>query len=139
MTNQFKGILYASTTALFWGFLAIAIKLGTQEFNVINLVWFRFTFAFSMLFIYYLITDRSKLKILYKAPFILLIAATALALNYLGFTSGVHYTSPTTAQVVIQLGPILLGLVGFIFFKEKICSKVSVPLGVSPDKVKSLV
>lgn len=131
MSNQLKGILYASTTAVFWGFLAIAIKLGTQEFNVINLVWFRFTFAFSMLFSYYLFTDRSKLKILYKAPFILLIAAAALGLNYLGFTSGVHYTSPTTAQVVIQLGPILLGLVGFIFFKEQINKRQMLGFGVA--------
>jgi len=131
MQNHLKGILYASTTALFWGFLAIALKLGTQEFNVVNLVWFRFTFAFLALFSYYLITDRSKLKILVHPPLILLVAATALALNYYGFTNGIKYTSPTTAQIVIQLGPILLGLVGFVFFKEKINKRQMLGFGVA--------
>lgn len=131
MSNQLKGILYASTTALFWGFLAIALKLGTQEFNVINLVWFRFTFAFLSLFLYYLFTDRSKLKILIKPPLILLVAALGLAINYFGFTNGVHHTSPTTAQIVIQLGPMLLGLVGFVFFKEKINKRQMLGFGVA--------
>jgi drug/metabolite transporter (DMT)-like permease len=120
MTDQLRGVLYASVTAFFWGFLAIALKAATQKFEVVNLVWFRFVFAFIVLFAYYLIVDRKQLKILIQPPLLLLIAALGLALNYYGFTNGVHHTSPSTAQVVIQFGPILLGLVGFVFFKEKI-------------------
>ena len=120
MSDQLKGILYASITSLFWGFLAIALKIGTSEFNITTIVWFRFTFAFTILFSYFLITDYRKLKILLKPPFILLIAALALAFNYFGFTKGIQLTSPTTAQVVVQFGPILLGIVGVLFFKEKI-------------------
>jgi len=131
MPNHLKGIIYASITALFWGFLAIAVKVGTQEFNVVNIVWFRFTFAFGALFVYFLITDRSKLKILIHPPLLLLIAALGLALNYYGFTSGILYTSPTTAQIVIQLGPISLGLVGFLFFKEKINKRQMLGFGVA--------
>ena len=120
MSKQLKGILYASITAFFWGFLAIALKVGTQEFDVVSIVWFRFTFAFAALFLFFLITDKSKLKILWHPPLLLLIAALALALNYYGYTVGVQLTSPNTAQVIIQFGPILLGLVGFLFFKESL-------------------
>ncbi len=120
MSNQLKGIIYASITAFFWGFLAIALKIGTYEFQTVTIVWFRFTFAFIVLFLFYLITDKSKLKILLHPPLLLLLAATALALNYFGYTKGVELTSPSTAQVVIQFGPILLGVVGFVFFKEKL-------------------
>ena len=52
-----------------------------------------------------------------------MIAAIALAINYFGFTKGVELTSPTTAQVVIQFGPISLGIVGILFFKEKITKR----------------
>jgi len=120
MANQLKGILYASITSLFWGFLAVALKLGTIEFEITTIVWFRFTFAFAILFFYFLFTDYRKLKILIKPPFILILAALAIAINYLGFTKGVEMTSPITAQVIIQFGPILLGVVGVLFFKEKI-------------------
>lgn len=131
MTDQLKGVLFASVTAFFWGFLAIAIKIGTQAFDVINLVWFRFTFAFIVLFGYYLIRDPKQLKILIKPPLLLLIAALGLALNYYGFTNGVHHTSPNTAQVVIQFGPIMLGVVGFIFFKEKINKTQMIGFGIA--------
>ena len=120
MPNQTKGLIFASITALFWGFLAIAIKVATQEFPVVNIVWFRFAMAFVFLFLYFLIADKQKLKILFHPPLLLLLAALALALNYYGFTNGVNHTDPNTAQVIIQFGPIMLGMVGFLFFKEKI-------------------
>ena len=120
MSNQLKGILYASITAFFWGFLAIALKVGTYEFQIITIVWFRFAFAFVILFSFFLITDKKQLKILIRPPLLLVLAALGLAINYFGYTKGVELTSPNTAQVVIQFGPILLGVVGVVFFKEKI-------------------
>lgn len=131
MTNQLKGVLYASVTALFWGFLAIAIKVSTQSFDVVNIVWFRFAFAFIALFSFYLIKDPKQLKILIQPPLLLLIAALGLALNYYGYTNGVLHTSPNTAQVVIQFGPISLGLVGFLFFKEKINRVQMIGFGIA--------
>ena len=49
-----------------------------------------------------------------------IVAALGLSINYIGFTTGIHYTSPNTAQVVMQIGPILLGIIGFLVYKEKI-------------------
>lgn len=120
MNNQLKGVLFASVTAFFWGFLAIALKVATAKYDVAALVWFRFTLAFSVLFLIYLIKKPAQLKIIIRPPFLLIVAALGLALNYYGFTNGVMHTSPNTVQVVIQFGPIMLGLVGFVFFKEKI-------------------
>ncbi len=118
--NQYKGVIYASITALFWGFLAIALKVGLQFIPAVNIVWFRFFFAFLILFVYYIIFQPKKLAIFKKPPLLAIIAALGLSLNYFGFTTGIHYTSPSTAQVVMQLGPILLGIVGFVVYKEKI-------------------
>ena len=43
------GLLMAGTTALLWGFLAIALKVAVADVDVPTIVWFRFTFAFTAL------------------------------------------------------------------------------------------
>lgn len=52
-------------------------------------------------------------------PFLLILASISLGLNYLGFISGVHYTTPSIAEIFIQTGAILLAISGFIFFRER--------------------
>ncbi len=118
--NRFKGVIFASVTAFFWGFLAIALKMGTNVIDPMTIVWVRFFIAFIVLFIYFLITKRAYLKIMYQPPWLLVVAALGLGLNYVGFLNGVSHTSPSTAQVMIQIGPILLGLSGVFFLKEKV-------------------
>ncbi|RUT73065.1 DMT family transporter [Ancylomarina longa] len=126
-----KGVLYAMLTALLWGFLPIFLKISLEEIPPMTIVWFRFTFAFLVLFIYYLITDKSQLKIIKRPPMLLVLAAIALGVNYLGFLQGVNYTSPSNAQIIIQTGPILLALVGFIVFKERINFKQTIGFGIA--------
>lgn len=120
MKDQNKGLLYALTTMFFWGFLAIALKIAVKQVEPFTIVWIRFVFAFAFLFIYFLIKDPSQLKILIKPPLKLVFAALALGVNYIGFMLGIQYTSPSNAQVIIQVGPILLAIAGIVLFKEKI-------------------
>jgi drug/metabolite transporter (DMT)-like permease len=54
---------------------------------------------------------------------LLIFGALGLAANYYSIIKGVDYTTPTTTQLVIQFGPILLGISGFIVYKEKLTSK----------------
>ncbi|WP_372753016.1 DMT family transporter [Labilibaculum sp.] len=122
-SNNYKGVLYAMITSLLWGFLPIFLKVSLKDLDPISIVWFRFTFAFLVLFIYYLNTDKQQLRIIKRPPLILLIAAVALGINYLGFMQGINYTSPSNAQITMQTAPILLALVGIFFFKEKVNRK----------------
>lgn len=48
------------------------------------------------------------------------VASLGLGINYIAFLYGLKLTTPSTAQVLIQIGPIFLGVVGLVFFKEKI-------------------
>lgn len=121
--NKYRGVIYASITALFWGFLAIALKVSLKFMPAINIVWFRFLIASASLFLYFLFMHPKKLAILKKPPLLAIIAALGLSFNYIGFTTGLDYTSPNTAQVIIQIGPILLGIIGFVIYKEKINKK----------------
>lgn len=118
--QRIKGIIFASITAFFWGFLAIALKVAAGIMDPVTIVWFRFVVAFMVLFVYYLIANPSSLKILKNPPIFLVVASIALGINYLAFLYGVELTTPGTAQVIMQVGPIFLGFVGLIFFKEKI-------------------
>lgn len=120
MQNHTKGIIYAAITAFFWGFLAIALKLAVQEVDPKTIVWFRFFTAFILLSVWQLVQNPSSFKILVRPPLLLVLAAVALSWNYLGFMLGIHYTTPSNAQLFIQTGPIMLAVAGFLLFKEKI-------------------
>ena len=130
-SRNYKGVLFAMVTALLWGFLPIFLKVSLKDLDPFSIVWFRFTFAFSILFIYYLIADKKQLKIIKRPPLILVIAALALGVNYLGFMQGINYTSPSNAQITMQTAPILLALVGIFFFKEKVNNKQLLGFGIS--------
>ena len=120
MSNNQKGILYACVTALFWGFLAVFLKVAVQRVDPVTIVWFRFLVAFSILLVWHLIRKPRELKILIRPPRMLLYAAMALSWNYLGFMMSVHFTSPSNGQLIVQAGPILFTLAGIIFFRERL-------------------
>lgn len=120
MQNHTKGIIYASVTAFFWGFLAIALKVAVQEVDPKTIVWFRFLVAFVLLAGWQISREPSSLKILVRPPLLLILAALAISWNYLGFMLGIQYTTPSNAQLFIQTGPILLAIAGFAIFREKI-------------------
>ncbi len=119
MSNQAKGILYTLITVLLWGVLAIALKVASKVIDSPTIVWFRFSLAFSGMFIWMAIKNPKELKILYNPSWLIVISSVALAWNYIGFMLGIQYTSPSNAQVAIQAGPILLGVSGVVFFHEK--------------------
>ncbi len=120
MTNQAKGILYTLITVLMWGVLAIALKVASKVIDSPTIVWFRFSLAFSGMFIWMAVKNPQGLEILYKPTWLIVISSLALAWNYIGFMLGIQYTSPSNAQVAIQSGPVLLAISGIIFFKEKV-------------------
>ncbi len=120
MQNHTKGILYASITAFFWGFLAIALKIATREFEPATIVWSRFFIAFLLLAAWQGLHDPSAFRILIRPPLLLVLAALGLSWNYLGFTLGVQHTTPGNAQIFIQAGALTLALVGITFFRERL-------------------
>ncbi len=120
MTDSTKGLLYAITTASLWGTLAIVLKISLNYFDPYTIVWWRFTMAFCVLAVWFLIRKPEHLRILQNPPFKLLLAGFLLGINYIGFMQGVHFTGPAVTQVMIQVGPITLAFTGFLFFKEKL-------------------
>ena len=119
MKDSTKGLLYASFTALLWGFLVIALKVSVNELKPVTVVWFRFSIAFFLLLISLLIFDKGLVKSVGKLPRMVFIAGILLGLNYLGFIAGLDKTTPGTAQIFIQIGPVSLAIAGIVFFGER--------------------
>ena len=119
MKNSSKGLLYASFTALLWGFLVIALKVAVYELKPVTVVWFRFSIAFVLLLLSLVIFDKNLVKSVRKLPGMVFLAGILLGLNYLGFIAGLHKTTPGTAQIFIQIGPVSLAIAGIVFFGER--------------------
>jgi len=118
--NHSKGVFYSLVAAIMWGILAIVLKVTLKDLSSSSIVWARFALAFLMLFVYLVIKRPATLSIFRKPPLKLIIASLCLAFNYFGYMKGLEYTTPGSAQVFIQLGPVLFAMAGIYIFKEKI-------------------
>lgn len=114
------GLIMAALTASLWGFLAIAMKVATEQVPVMTIVWFRFTFAFAILGVWLGIKSPKRLAIICRPPKLLLVSALGLTFNYLGYLAGLHHTTPSNAQILIQTAPLMLAMVGIFVFKERL-------------------
>jgi drug/metabolite transporter (DMT)-like permease len=115
------GLALSLITVLMWGVLPIALAVTLQVLDPYTIVWFRFLVSFGLLAVYLAIRGQlpswQKLR---SIPFWLLaIAIIGLACNYLFFLQGLQQTSPSNAEVLIQLAAVLMGLGGVVIFKER--------------------
>lgn len=129
--NQKRGLIFASLTAILWGFLAIALKVAVTAIDPITVSWFRFATASVLILIFLGSKNNDELKSLKKFPWLALVAAAGLTLNYVGYISGIQLTSPNNAQIIIQSAPLLLGVIGILFFKEKISGRQLIGIAVA--------
>jgi drug/metabolite transporter (DMT)-like permease len=126
------GLALSLVTIFLWGILPIALAVVLQELDVYTVTWFRFVIAFGILAAY--LASRQQLpswqKLRAASPGMLAIATVFLGLNYLMFQKGLLLTSPTTAEVIIQLAPVLMGLGGIVVFRERYILMQWMGLGV---------
>lgn len=115
------GFTMSLTTAVLWGFLPIALKVALTGMDVYTITWWRF--AVSMLGLGVFLAWRGQLPRLRGAGrsawTILGIALVTLLANFLLYLTALEHTTPSVAQVVIQLAPLLLMLGGVFVFRER--------------------
>jgi drug/metabolite transporter (DMT)-like permease len=119
-SENYQGIFYSITAALMWSVLAIALKVSLKVLSPGTIVCARFAIAFLFMAAFLLIKRPNAFSIFRKPPLKLVIASVFLACNYFGFMKGIEYTTPSNAQVFIQIGPVLFAVIGIYLFKEKI-------------------
>lgn len=118
MNSQKLGVLLASLCALSWSILAILLKYTLSFASPINIVWFRMAMSALGLGLFLYFRKKSHFTALKNIPKSLFIAGILLAINFVGFIKGVELTTASNSQIMIQMGPLLLALLGFFYFKE---------------------
>jgi drug/metabolite transporter (DMT)-like permease len=111
----------ALTTAVLWGMLPIALKVALTGMDAWTISWFRF--SVSMLGLGAFLAWRGQLPKPRDAGRVALaliaVALVALIGNYVLYLFALDHTTPSVAQVVIQLAPLLLILGGVFVFRER--------------------
>jgi drug/metabolite transporter (DMT)-like permease len=115
------GFWMALSTAVLWGLLPIALKYILTGMDAYTITWWRF--AVSLLGLGAFLLWRGQLPPVRKAAgaalILLAIALVMLVGNYVLYLIALDHTTPSVAQVVIQLAPLLLLLGGVFVFHER--------------------
>ncbi|MFZ2507827.1 MAG: DMT family transporter [Steroidobacteraceae bacterium] len=119
------GFTMSLTTAVLWGFLPIALKVALTGLDAYTITWCRF--AVSMLGLGAFLSWRGQLPSLRgagrRACVILGLALAALLGNYVFYLLSLDHTTPSIAQVVIQIAPLMLVLGGVFVFRERFTAR----------------
>lgn len=126
------GLFLASLAAFQFGAIPIVIKLLLKKVDPITLSWYRFAVAAIFLG---LISFRSHdllapIRLRGKPLLLLIVAVLGLSINYVLYTTGLGYSSPNTAQIIIQLAPMLLLLGGLLIYKESFSIRQGIGVAV---------
>jgi len=114
------GLGLALTTMLLWAVLPFALQAILVALDPVTITWTRF--AVASLLLGAILRTRGTLPgrgELRSVALLLVVATLGLAANYVLSLIGLHWTSPSDSQVLIQLGPMLLGLGGILVFRER--------------------
>ena len=115
------GLALAFTAAACWGVLPIALKLALQRMDSVTITWYRF--AVSALVLGTILAVTGGLPTLHalgrRIWLLLAIALAGLTANYVLYPVALSHTTPSVAQIVIQLAPMFFLLGGLIVFRER--------------------
>ena len=121
--NWRLGLGLALITVTLWGLVPVALAVVLPRLDIYTINWFRFVVSFILLGCY-LATQNNLPKLAqFRLPTYLLclfpIAIVGLIGNYIFFVMGLKATSPSHAEVLIQLAGVFLSLGGLVIFKER--------------------
>jgi len=105
-----------------WGLLPVSMKLLLDEMDPYTVTWYRFSASALVLGAYLAIKHRlPTLRPLRQGyGLLMLIAVAGICGNYLLYVLGLGRTTPSIAQVVIQLAPLLVIVGGVVLFQERL-------------------
>jgi drug/metabolite transporter (DMT)-like permease len=115
------GLGLALTTMLLWAVLPFALQGVLVALDPFTITWARF--CVSTLLLGAILAAQRDLPAprALRGPIalLLIVATLGLAANYVLSLFGLHWTSASDSQVLIQLGPMLLGMGGIAVFGER--------------------
>ncbi len=122
--NWRLGLGLSLITVTLWGLVPISLAVVLTKLDIHTINWFRFLVSFISLG-GYLAVRRNLPRFAQFSTLptylLLLLPISALGLigNYIYFVMGLKATSPSHAEVLIQLAGVFLSLGGLLIFKER--------------------
>ncbi|MFK8328873.1 DMT family transporter [Pseudomonas sp. BJa5] len=115
------GLSLSLLTALLWGILPIKLKQVLQVMDPITVTWFRLLVSGGLLLAWLAASKRlpSFKSLGSKGWGLVALATFGLVGNYVLYLVGLKLLSPGTAQLVVQMGPVLLLVASVFLFKER--------------------
>jgi drug/metabolite transporter (DMT)-like permease len=122
--NWRLGLGLSLITVTLWGLVPVTLAIVLAKLDIYTINWFRFLVSFIALGSYLGIRGNlPRLAQLSTLPtyLLLLLPISILGLigNYIFFVMGLKATSPSHAEVLIQLAGVFLSLGGLLIFKER--------------------
>jgi drug/metabolite transporter (DMT)-like permease len=128
--NWRLGLGLSLVTVLLWGLIPLALGVVLQAVDVYTVNSFRFFSSFLLLGGY--LAQQQQLpswqQVRAVSPLLMVLAIGGLTGNYLFFVRGLVATSPSHAEVLIQLAHLFFGLGGLLIFKESYTRRQSIGL-----------
>lgn len=119
--RPWAGFALSLLTALMWGVLPVSFVVLIGGMDTITITWFRFTAA--ALVVLVVLWRRGRLapvrQFSGRTRLLLVLAATALAGNFLLYLSSLSYLNPESAQTLIQLAPFILMFGSLFIYGER--------------------
>lgn len=106
-------------TGVTWSVLAIGLKAAVEFTDAATISWIRFVISAAFLAAFFLLFRTRELRKISRLPVWIFVAALGLAANYDAFVRAVGSTNASHSVILIQMGPLLLALIGAWLFKEK--------------------
>ena len=116
-----RGFSLALLTALLWGILPIKLKQVLLVMDPVTVTWYRLLVSGGLLFAWLAASRRLPVfrGLGRKRLGLVVVAVCGLMGNYVLYLVGLKLLSPGTAQLVVQLGPVLLLVASVFVFKER--------------------
>lgn len=132
LSDRTIGLICASIAAFCWALLAIGLKYALNFTSSENIAAARMVFAFICLALFFISFKQSEIKKLKKDfPWKAFLAGSFLAFNYFGYMKGIELTGASNSQIMIQMGPMLLILIGVVLLKEAFSKEQTLSLLVA--------
>lgn len=115
------GLFLALLTAVLWGILPVKLKQVLQIMDPVSVTWYRLLVSGSLLFAW--LGARRNLPSFAalgrRGKWLVAVCVLGLTGNYVLYLIGLNLVSAGTAQLVVQIGPVLLLIGGVLVFKER--------------------
>ena len=131
MNNKVKGYLFAAISAATYGMNPLfALPLYEGGMDLYSVLFFRYLFAIPILAIMLKIRRRD-FSIEKKDIMPLIILGILFALSSITLFSSYHHMDAGIASTILFVYPIMVALIMFLFFKEKISAKTIACIAVA--------